>query len=45
MGGSNTEVNKNFNIGVGKFHFQEIFIEALALQKNHVPWRIVILIF
>ena len=25
---------KNFNIGVGKFHFQQIFIEALALQKK-----------
>ena len=25
---------KNFDIGVGKFHFQQIFIEALALQKK-----------
>ncbi len=27
---------KNFDIGVGKFHFQQIFIEALAFKKNHV---------
>ena len=25
---------KNFDIGVGKFHFHQIFIEALALQKK-----------
>ena len=25
---------ENFQIGVGKFHFQKIFIEALALQKK-----------
>jgi len=25
---------QNFEIGIGKFHFQDIFIEALALQKK-----------
>ena len=25
---------QNFQIGVGKFHFQKVFIEALALQKK-----------
>ena len=25
---------ENFQIGIGKFHFQNIFIEALALQKK-----------
>ena len=25
---------KNFDIGVRKFHFQQIFIETLALQKK-----------
>jgi len=25
---------QNFKIGVGKFHFQKVFIEALALQKK-----------
>tara|TARA_Y100000768_G_scaffold373708_1_gene342619 strand:- start:571 stop:1959 length:1389 start_codon:yes stop_codon:yes gene_type:complete len=25
---------ENFKIGVGKFHFQQIFIEALAIQKK-----------
>ena len=25
---------QNFQIGVGKFHFQTVFIEALALQKK-----------
>ena len=25
---------KNFKIGVGKFHFHQIFIESLALQKK-----------
>ena len=30
---------QNFKIGVGKFHFQKVFIEALALQKNHLQWQ------
>ena len=25
---------QNFKIGVGKFHFQKVFIEAIALQKK-----------
>ena len=37
---------ENFQIGIGKFHFQNIFIEALALQKKIMcfcKWRIKII--
>ena len=30
---------QNFQIGVGKFHFQKVFIEAIALQKKHAQWQ------
>ena len=35
FGGPNTKRSiQNFQIGVGKFHFQKVFIEAIALLKK-----------